>query len=129
MKKRCYSQNHDAYKWYGARGIEICIEWKSFVTFKRWALDNGYKENLSIDRIDVNGNYEPSNCRWKTQKEQMNNVSSNKILSFQGENLTQAEFADKYNLKYHTVRNRMRAGWSLERIIATPEAGDRNAEV
>ena len=75
MRERCYYTKHKSYEYYGGRGIEVCDEWKdSFVNFKEWAMRNGFKEELSIDRIDNDGNYEPSNCRWVTHKEQMNNT-------------------------------------------------------
>jgi len=70
MKTRCNNPNNTAYKRYGGRGIEICLEWKSnYIAFKAWALKNGYNENLTIDRIENNGNYEPSNCRWLPKSE------------------------------------------------------------
>lgn len=120
MHRRCYDSRHDKFKWYGNKGITICNEWHQFINFRTWALANGYSDDLSIDRIDSKGIYEPSNCRWQTQKQQMNNVSSNKILYFRGKKYTQSEFADNFNLSYHTVRNRIRSGWDLEKIVNTP---------
>lgn len=71
MKQRCYYPKHKDYHNYGGRGITVCEEWrKDYVSFHNWAISHGYKENLSIDRIDVNGNYEPGNCKWSTAREQ-----------------------------------------------------------
>lgn len=75
MHYRCESPKHKNYYRYGGRGISVCEEWSSFVLFAKWSLDNGYQDNLTIDRINNDGNYEPSNCRWVTQVEQMNNTS------------------------------------------------------
>lgn len=76
MKQRCYNENKDGYERYGGRGIRVCEEWKSsFEDFYKWSMANGYTDKKSIDCINVNGNYEPSNCRWTTSKEQCNNRS------------------------------------------------------
>ena len=80
MKQRCFNPNDCNYKRYGARGITVCEEWRNdFKAFYDWAIANGYRDDLSIDRIDVNGNYEPSNCRWATMKEQANNKTQVKV--------------------------------------------------
>lgn len=79
MKSRCYNEMATGYKYWGGKGVIVCDGWKnSFEKFYEWALNNGYEDNLSIDRIDFNGNYEPSNCRWATAKEQAENRSTTK---------------------------------------------------
>ena len=111
MKQRCYNSNAERYPIYGARGIEICDEWKnSFVDFAEWALSNGYQEGLSIDRIDPNGNYEPSNCRWATIDEQSNNKRSSIKLVVDNQKMTVAELSKKLGVPYSTMYSRVKAG-------------------
>lgn len=106
MKSRCYNKDVIAYKYYGAKGINVCDDWlNDFEIFYFWALENGYQDGLTIDRIDVNGNYEPSNCRWVTKKEQANNKTSNIYIDCYGEKLTAAQAAKKYNINASRLRN------------------------
>lgn len=104
MKDRCYNPNKSNYPYYGGRGIQICQEWlDNFENFYVWAINNGYQRNLSIDRINGNGNYEPSNCRWVTQKEQNNNRRDNKLITFKNETHTIPEWAEKLKINKHSL--------------------------
>jgi hypothetical protein len=121
IKQRCLNANNKAYKNYGQRGITICKEWEqSYNSFKQWSLDNGYADNLSIDRIDVNGNYEPSNCRWVNFKTQANNTRVNKLITFNGETLTLAQWRDKMGFKRGVIEYRLQKGWDIEKTLTTP---------
>ena len=84
MKDRCLNENEICYRDYGGRGIGVCAEWMEFEPFKNWALANGYSNELTIDRIDVNGDYTPENCRWATYKVQGNNKRNNHFIEFDG---------------------------------------------
>lgn len=124
MKDRCTNPNASGYALYGGRGIKVCDEWsKSFKSFYDWALKSGYQENLTIDRIDVNGNYEPDNCRWATYKEQGNNKRSNRYITVNGETHTVSEWADSLSMKYNTLDERIRKGWSEEEAVSVPVNG------
>lgn len=108
MNSRCYRKNCIAYKNYGARGITICEEWKSnFDNFYNWAINNGYSENLSIDRIDNNKGYSPENCRWTTKKVQANNQRSNCLITYNGKTQTMKQWADELGINYSTLRSRL----------------------
>lgn len=122
MKDRCFNKNSVNYKYYGGRGITICKEWKEkpFLFFQ-WARNNGYQDNLTIDRIDSNGNYEPSNCRWATMKEQSNNVRNNKRITYNNETHTMSEWAEILNIDYHLLQSRLYHKWSFERAIKSPK--------
>jgi len=107
MKDRCCNIKSHAYSNYGGRGIIICNEWlDDYFTFKEWALNNGYKNNLTIDRIDVSGNYEPSNCRWVTQKAQCNNKRNNKYITYKGRTQTLSEWCEELDLEYFRTKAR-----------------------
>jgi hypothetical protein len=98
MKQRCLNLKNNSYKDYGGRGITICEQWlNDFISFNNWAMENGYEEDLTIDRINVDGNYEPSNCRWATQKEQQNNRTNNKLIESNGVNMTFSQYTDGYD--------------------------------
>ena len=104
MKQRCYDKNATQYHNYGGRGIIICDEWRNdFIAFRDWAMPNGYSDDLSIDRIDVNGNYKPSNCRWATLKEQCNNTRQNVNVTIDDTTLTVQQWSEKSLIHfYHT---------------------------
>lgn len=122
MKSRCYCKNAKYYKDYGAKGIVVCDEWKNdYSKFKEWALSHGYSDELTIDRIDNAKNYEPSNCRWATMKEQENNSSHNVVIEYNGEKMTLHQWSEKLNVNYDTLRARLcKRGWSIERAFTTP---------
>ena len=118
MKYRCNNEKCGAYKYYGGRGIKVCDEWKDFPSFYDWAMGNGYKEGLSIDRIDVNGDYCPDNCRWATPKEQANNKQDTIRYEYGGEMLTVAQIAKKYDIPDASIRYRLHKGISIDDAIA-----------
>lgn len=121
MKNRCYNKKFPHYEIYGGRGIKICDEWlNDFVAFKDWALSNGYKEGLSIDRINPNGNYEPNNCRWITMFEQASNKRNNIFYTIDGMTKTQTEWCRYYNIPKNNVRKRLEIGWNIKKALTTP---------
>lgn len=118
MKRRCRDKNN---KNYGGRGIKMCDEWKdNFISFYNWAINNGYKDNLTIDRIDVNGDYCPENCRWATYKEQANNRRNNRFLFYDGHKFTVSELAEKYGIKRATLSQRLKLGWNIKKALIPP---------
>lgn len=107
MLDRCNNPNSTNYKNYGERGIIVCKEWKeSYESFRDWSYKNGYKRDLTIDRIDVNGNYEPSNCRWVTMKEQQYNKRDTVYHEINGKRYTFRDLAEKYNIDVKKLRYR-----------------------
>lgn len=110
IKQRCLNVKDPKYYCYGGRGIKICDEWKNdFKAFYDWAISNGYDDNLTIDRIDNNGNYEPSNCRWATYKIQANNTRKNHYITYNNETHTLTEWASKNNIKISTLSMRLKS--------------------
>ena len=121
IKKRCYNEKTIRFENYGGRGIKVCQEWlDDFINFYNWAINNGYQENLSIDRIDVNGNYEPSNCKWSNAKSQARNRRNNHFITYNGETHCIAEWSDITGIKRDVIDNRIRKNWDIERILTTP---------
>lgn len=118
MKTRCYNPNVPNYGYYGGRGISVCEEWRnSFQAFYEWAVENGYRDDLTIDRIDMNGNYEPSNCRWVDMYVQNNHSRRNHLVTHNGETKTAAEWARQYGIYRQLFTMRILRGWSFERAI------------
>lgn len=118
MKARCYNHKNKDYKNYGGRGIEVCDSWKrDFSSFMEWSVSNGYREGLSIDRIDGDKNYCPENCRWTTAKAQANNTRANRKISFGGETHTVSEWSEISGINYRTLVQRLNSGWSAERAL------------
>lgn len=123
MKQRCSNPNNKGYKNYGGRGIKVCDEWKnSFQSFFDWSMKNGYSTNLSIDRIDNNGNYCPENCRWTNRIVQANNSRWNKFITINGETHSLADWCRIYKMPYTLVSNRVsRYGWDIVKALKTPK--------
>lgn len=118
MKRRCDYANGKYYMDYGGRGITVCREWAdSYEAFAQWAKESGYKQGLSIDRIDVNDGYYPQNCRWATAQIQANNRRSNHMVTYDGETHTVKEWSDRIGIPYKTLHNRLRSGWDISRAL------------
>lgn len=123
MKERCYSRNDKRYSEYGGRGIGICASWlgeNGFQNFYDWATSHGYSDDLTIDRIDVNGDYEPGNCRWATAKVQQNNRRNNRYITCRGKTKTASEWSDISGIKSLTIIARLNRGMSDEDAVFTP---------
>lgn len=121
MRQRCYSLNNKDYKDYGGRGISVCKEWSEFTVFYEWAMENGYREDLSIDRIDNNGNYCPENCRWATASQQQKNKRC-KRLSYNGETHSIDEWAAIIGISNSGIRYRISQNLPIEEVLK-PKGG------
>lgn len=117
MHERCRDVKNASYPRYGGRGITVCPEWKDYIVFRDWALKNGYKEGVSIDRIDNDGNYEPSNCRWVELSIQSQNKRNNRYITINGETLTYSGWEKKFGLARGIIYSRISAGWTEEEAV------------
>ena len=141
IKARCYNPKRNDYKWYGGKGVSVCDEWlndeivqypykKGITAFCEWALSNGYKENLTIDRIDSSKNYSPENCRWISIKEQQSNKSSNTWITYKGKTQTLQQWSKELNMYHGTIRHRLyKLHWSIEKAFETPVNPNRKSKL
>lgn len=119
MKDRCKNTKNSHFLHYGGRGIRVCEEWQnSFESFYEWAMSHGYADNLTIERVDINGNYEPSNCRWATAKEQQNNKRTNLFIEAFGQTHTLKEWSEITGIIYTTLYSRYRRGKTGNELFA-----------
>lgn len=119
MHRRCEDPKDIRYDHYGGRGIRVCGEWSTFEVFSDWALSNGYNDSLSIDRIDLNGNYSPDNCRWATVQEQALNKTNARMIEYNGRAQSIAEWAAEIGMPYKKLWKRIKSGWSPEKALTT----------
>lgn len=117
LRNRCSNPTNPDYRRYGSRGITVCEEWDDFTVFRDWALSHGYADDLSIDRIDVNGNYSPENCRWVSAKVQANNRRNNHKVSYKGETKNVSEWAEQYGIDISIFHAAIRRGKTVEEIV------------
>lgn len=120
MIKRCNNPHYHDYRRYGGRGINIASEWRTYEPFRDWAIANGYKEGLELDRIDNDGNYCRDNCRWVTHQEQCRNRSSNVWIQYMGRKWSVAECSKRTGIAEDTIRARVKNGWTPEEIFSVP---------
>lgn len=126
MKARCNSNNSLAYENYGGRGITYNPDWEKYENFRDWALSNGYKDNLTLDRINTNLNYTPDNCRWATMKQQQNNRRNTIYVEIKGKKLTVTELSEITNIKASTLTWRLQHGWNEEEITMPVNLNNKN---
>lgn len=120
MKARCYRKTHHKYLLYGNRDIRVCDEWlNNYDNFSEWALNNGYSNDLTLDRINVNGNYCPENCRWATPLQQSQNRRNTKKIIVDGVEMLLTDACKKFNISYYSVYGRLKSGWDIEKALTT----------
>ena len=118
MKRRCNNPKTERYPHYGGRGIKVCAEWENdFKAFYDWSVSHGYKKELSIDRIDANGNYCPENCRWADNYTQSINRTDNRRFLYRGKEYTVSELSNMFNINYHKLYRKLVRGTNIDEII------------
>ena len=120
MKRRCNNPNRLSASNYHNKGISYCKEWETYLPFKEWALNNGYTDELTLERKDVSQNYCPENCTWIPLSEQSKNTTRNKYLTYNNETLILSDWAKKLNMSSKTLLYRLKRGWSVEKALTTP---------
>ena len=120
MRQRCVNPNTEHYCNYGGRGICVCDEWNTYRNFHNWAMKTGYREGLSIERINVNGNYCPENCMWIPLKNQQCNRTNTRYIVYHGVQYTFKKLEQLTNIPARTLKGRYERGWSAEAIVETP---------
>lgn len=120
IKKRCFNEKYKQFYLYGGRGITICSEWLDYVNFANWSLTHGYADDLTIERINVNGNYEPTNCTWIPSQLQARNKRTNHFVEFDGRRLTIAEWSEQTGISQGTIWYRLSHGWTAEEALTIP---------
>lgn len=128
MRQRCMNQNDQRYSDYGGRGIIVSEEWDDYLNFKKWAMNNGYNEKLTIDRINNDGNYEPSNCKWSTNKEQCNNRRSNRNITVDGITKNEKEWGEFLGVESYIIRVRIHRGMNEIEAVTKPIRVNRNGK-
>ena len=123
MLARCENPKHNRYHVYGGRGVRVCEAWHEYLEFRRWASGSGYRRGLQIDRINTDGEYSSSNCRWTTSKVNNNNRRNNRMVTYKGFTKTLSEWASDSRcvVQYKVLWERLEDGWEFEKALCTPE--------
>lgn len=129
MMQRCNLPSAGNYQFYGGRGISVCSEWHDISNFAEWVKTSGYKPGLTIDRIDVNGDYSPQNCRWATPKQQANNRRNTLRYTYNGKTRTLTEWAEKFGINRFTLYTRLEEQkWPIEKALLTAQTAELTIE-
>lgn len=126
MMHRCFNPKNDRFKDYGGRGITVSVEWQVLANFIKWCESSNYKEGLTLDRINVNGNYCKENCRWSTPKQQSNNTTRNHLLSHNGKTQNITQWSAESGINRSTLYLRIRRGWTAEKALSTTAIANSN---